>query len=189
VDRLLQIGHRGRDVGVGGLARSASESGDHAGMSLNLHCAVRQVIPAINSDITGYWYQSKGSVQSSTGRQQPTYNLPITVQCQVQPPSGRDLKFVDYLQLQGVIRTVWMFSDPQSIVRVNQTGNDLLMFPQWTGAPNDVWMIATMDESWAVVNNGWSKVYAVLQTDRAYSVTDSNGLLVLDSDGIIVRQS
>ncbi|MDA8119118.1 MAG: hypothetical protein M0Z85_03520 [Gammaproteobacteria bacterium] len=158
-------------------------------MSLNLHGAVRQVIPAINSDITGYWYRSKGWVPSAGGRQQPAYNLPLTVQCQVQPPSGRDLRFIDFLQLQGVIRSVWMFSDPQTIVRVNQTGNDLLMFPQWTGAPNDVWMVATMPESWAVVDGGWSKVYVTLQTDRAYSIYDSNGQLVLDSNGIIVTQS
>lgn len=158
-------------------------------MSLNLHAVVRQVIPAVNSDVTGYWYQSKGSVISSGGRQQPAYNAPLTVQCQVQPPSGRDLRFIDFLQLQGVIRTVWMFSDPQSIVRVNQTGNDLLLFPQWAGAPNDVWMVQQMPESWNVVNDGWSKIFAVLQTDRAYSIYDSNGQLVLDSNGIIVTQS
>ena len=158
-------------------------------MSLNLHGAVRQVIPAINSDITGYWYRSKGSIISAGGRQQPAYNLPVTVQCQVQPPSGRDLRFIDFLQLQGVIRTVWMFSDPQSIVRVNQTGNDLLLFPQWAGAPNDVWKVQQMPESWNVVNDGWSKIFAVLETDRAYSIYDSNGQLVLDSNGIIVTQS
>ena len=156
-------------------------------MSLNLHGAVRQVIPAINSDITGYWYRSKGSIISAGGRQQPAYNLPLTVQCQVQPPSGRDLRFIDFLQLQGVIRTVWMFSDPQSIVRVNQTGNDLLLFPQWAGAPNDTWKVSRVDENWNVDYSGWSKLFVTLQTDRAYSVSDSNGLLVLDSNGRIVR--
>lgn len=157
-------------------------------MSLNLHAAVRGVIPAINADVTGYWYTSKGAPIGADGRQQPAYNAPVAVQCQVQPPTGRDLKFIDFLQLQGVIRTVFMFSNPQSIVRVNQTGNDLLLFPQWAGAPNDVWKVATMDELWNVDGGGWSKVYAILQTDRAYSVM-TNGQLVLDSNGFIVRSS
>ena len=158
-------------------------------MSLSLHAAVRQVIPAVNADVPGYWYRSKGSIKAPTGRQQPTFYDAVPVLCQVQPPSGRDLRFIDFLQLQGVIRTVWMFSDPQSIVRVNQTGNDLLLFPQWAGAPNDVWMVQQMSESWNVDAGGWSKIFAVLQTDRAYSIYDSNGQLVLDSNGIIVTQS
>lgn len=156
-------------------------------MSLNLHSAVRQVIPALNADITAYWYQSKGCLIGSDGRQQPAYQPAVTVQAQIQPPSGRDLKHIEYLQLQGVIRTVWMFSDPQAIVRVNAAGGDLLLFPQWAGAPNDTWLVAQMQESWNVDGGGWSKVFAVLQTDRLYSVLDSNGRLVLDSNGCIVR--
>lgn len=158
-------------------------------MSLNLHAAVRQIIPAVNADVTGYWYRSNGSSIDSTGRQQPAYQAPLTVQLQVQPPSGRDIKFIDHLQLQGVIRSVWMFSNPQGIVRVNQTGNDLLLFPQWAGAANDTWLVARPDEGWNVDAGGWTKLYAVLQTDRLYSVSDSNGLLVLDSNGCIVRSS
>ncbi len=156
-------------------------------MSLNLHAAVRQIIPALNADVTGYWYQSKGVVIASDGRQQPAYLPAVTVQCQVQPPSGRDLRHIEFLQMQGVIRTVWMFSDPQAIVRVNAGGGDLLLFPQWANAPNDAWLVAQVEESWNVDSGGWTKLFATLQTDRMYSVMDSNGLLVLDANGCIVR--
>ncbi len=156
-------------------------------MSLNLHNIARQVIPAVNADTAGWWYRSAGSVLNSDGRQVAAFQAAIAVQLQIQPPSARDLRFMEFLQMQGVIRTVWMYSNPQGIVRVNQTGNDLLLFPQWAGAPNDTWLVAQSDEGWDVTASGWTKLYATLQTDRAYSLSDSNGLLVLDSDGRIVR--
>lgn len=156
-------------------------------MALNLHAVTRAVIPAINPDISGWWYRSKGSVQDDTGRQVAAFQPAVSVQLQVQPPSARDIRFAEFMQLQGVIRTVWMFSNPQGIVRVNQTGNDLLLFPQWAGTLNDAWLVAQPDESWNVDANGWTKLFATLQTDRAYTISDSNGLLVLDSDGRLVR--
>lgn len=158
-------------------------------MSLNLHLAVRQVIPALNPDIAGWWYRNAGSVPSTTpgARNVASFKPAVSVQLQVQPPSARDIRFAEFMQLQGVIRTVWMFSDPQGIVRVNQTGNDLLLFPQWAGAPNDAWLVERPDEGWNVDSGGWTKLFAVLQTDRLYTVSDTDGLLVLDSDGRLVR--
>ncbi|MGC8517911.1 MAG: hypothetical protein ACP5P4_05200 [Steroidobacteraceae bacterium] len=145
------------------------------------------MIPALNADISGWWYRSAGSVQNSDGRQVAAFNPAVAVQLQVQPPSARDLRFMEFMQMQGVIRTVWMYSNPQGIVRVNQVGNDLLLFPQWAGAPNDTWLVSKPDEGWNVADTGWTKLYATLQTDRAYSLSDSSGLLVLDSNGRIVR--
>ncbi len=156
-------------------------------MSLNLHAAVRGVIPAVNADTPGWWYQNKGAIVAADGTQTASYGTPVSAPMQVQPPSGRDLRYAEYLQMQGIIRTVWMFSNPGGINRVNQLGNDLLLFPQWPSAPNDVWMVEIPDETWGVPAGGWTKVLAVLQTDRAYSLLDSNGLLVLDSNGQIVR--
>ena len=155
-------------------------------MALNLHAVVRGAVQAVNADIPGWWYQSNGNVIASDGTQQPAYLQPLSVQLQVQPPSARDLKFIDFLQLQGVIRTVYMFSNPQGIVRVNQKGGDLLLFPQWAGAPNDTWLVEQPGEGWNVSSSGWTKLFAVLQLDRLYSVS-SNGVLTLDGNGVIVR--
>ena len=156
-------------------------------MAINLHAAVRGAIQSVNPDTFGWWYQSSGSVQNPDGRQVPAYGAPSPVRLQVQPPSGRDLKFIDLLQLQGVIRTVFMFSNPQGIVRVNQRGGDLLLFSQWRGGPNDTWLVARPDEGWDVSEGGWTKLFAVLQLDRLYSSVNAQGQLVLDSEGRIVR--
>jgi hypothetical protein len=156
-------------------------------VSLNLHAKVRGAIRAVNSDVSGWWYQSKGSVLNTDGRQVPAYQPAVAARMQVQPPSARDLEFAANLQLQGVIRTVFMYSNPQGIVRVNQLGGDLLLFPQWHGQPNDTWKVEQVDEQWDVGANGWTKLLAVLQTDRMYSVLDGLGRLVVDGQGRIVR--
>lgn len=158
-------------------------------MSLNLHAKVRGAIKAINPDTAGWWYQSKGSVPSPVGdgRYEPAYLPAVSARFQVQPPSARDLRFAEYLQMQGVIRTVFMFANPQGLVRVNQLGGDLLLFPQWAGAPNDTWKVEQPEESWSVSQRGWTKLVAVLQTDRLYSVMDGLGRLVIDGQGRIVQ--
>ena len=120
-------------------------------MSLNLHAAVRGPIQAVNADTPSWWYVNKGPQPSLSGPGSvASYETAIRVQCQIQPPSGRDLKFIDYLQLQGIIRTVFMFFNPGGLNRVNQTGNDLLLFPQWTGEPNDAWKVYQIPEYWGV---------------------------------------
>jgi hypothetical protein len=150
---------------------------------------VRSAVQSVNPDVWGWWYRSKGNVPSTTGdgRQVPTYDAPAPARLQVQPPSARDLKFIDFLQLQGVIRTVYLFANPQGIVRVNQRGGDLLLFPQWKFAPNDTWLVKQPDESWNVSEGGWTKLFAILQLDRLYSSINEAGQLVLDSNGAIVR--
>ena len=154
---------------------------------LNLHAKVRGAIRALNPDVPGWWYQSKGSVPNPDSRQVPAYLPAVAVRLQVQPPSAGDLRFAEFLQMQGVIRTVFMYSNPQGQVRVNQLGGDLLLFPQWAAAPVDAWLVEQPEESWSVGQRGWSKLLACLQTDRLYSVADGVGRLVLDGEGRIVQ--
>ncbi len=135
-------------------------------MSLNLHTVVRQAAQAINQDITATYLQSTGFSVNSAGQQVPSYATAVDVQIQAQPPSGRDLRQIEYLNMQGVIRTVFLYSNPQGINRVNAQGGDLLQFPQFPGAPVDNWLVTYVAETWAVGQTGWSKLYVTLQTDR-----------------------
>jgi len=157
-------------------------------VSLNLRAKVNGALQGVNADVLGWWYQSNGWVPSTSGdgRQDPSYLAAQSVRLQVQPPSARDLRFAEYLELQGVIRTVFMYANPQGIVRVNQLGGDLLVFPQWHGQTNDTWKVEQPEEQWDVGTRGWTKLLAVLQTDRLYSVLDGAGRLVLDGQGRIV---
>jgi hypothetical protein len=151
-------------------------------VSLNLHATVRAAINTVNADITAAYLASTGNAPDASGRQVPAYAAPVSVLCQVQPPSGKDLRHLEFLNVQGTTRTVFLYSDPQAIDRVNVQGGDLLQFPQFTGQPVDKWLVVEVPETWDVSTNGgqvgeglptpppsysgWTKLYVVLQTDR-----------------------
>lgn len=122
-------------------------------MSHNLHATVRAAIQSVNPDIQISYLKSLGSTPNNYGERAPQYAAAVPVQAQVQPPSGKDLKQIELLNLQGTIRTVFLFSNPQAIVRVDARGGDLLQFPQFTGAPPDQWLISAVAETWDVGQN------------------------------------
>lgn len=135
-------------------------------MSLNLHNAVRGMIQAVNADISATYLQSTGYTLNASGQQVATYAQAQTVQIQVQPPSGRDLQHMEFLNLQGVVRTVFLYSNPQAVDRINVQGGDLLQFPQFHGEPIDNWLVTYVDQTWDVGLTGWTKLIVTLQTDR-----------------------
>lgn len=150
-------------------------------MSLNLHATVRQAITTVNADITAQYLKSLPYTRNPSGKQIPAYADPIAVQVQVQPPSGKDLRHAEFLNIQGTIRTVYLYSNPQAIVRVDAKGGDLLQFPQFGGGPVENWLVVAVGETWDVGTNGrpatetplpppsysgWSKLFVTLQTDR-----------------------
>ncbi len=135
-------------------------------MSLNLHSAARGMIQAVNADISATYLQSTGYTPNASGQQVATYAQAKTVQIQVQPPSGRDLQHMEFLNLQGVVRTVFLYSNPQAVDRINVQGGDLLQFPQFHGEPIDNWLVTYVDQTWDVGLTGWTKLIVTLQTDR-----------------------
>jgi hypothetical protein len=135
-------------------------------VSLNLHSAVRGMIQAVNADISATYLQSTGYTLNASGQQVATYAQAKTVQIQVQPPSGRDLQHMEFLNLQGVVRTVFLYSNPQAVDRIHVQGGDLLQFPQFHGEPIDNWLVTYVDQTWDVGLTGWTKLIVTLQTDR-----------------------
>lgn len=177
-------------------------------MSLNLHAAVRGPIQAVNKDIQVAYLQSRGNDINDDGTVLPIYAAPFYVKAQVQPPTGRDLRHAEFLNLQGVLRTVYLYSNPQSVDRVAARGGDLLMFPQsqphvvydssgrivlnseglpvLAGAPLDLWLVRWVDEWYDAQALGWTKLFATLQADGRQIVLNSNRLPVLNSQGGLV---
>lgn len=156
-------------------------------MSLNLHAAVRGAINPVKQDIPAWWAVSSGYTTDAAGKRTPTFTIGASVQIQEQPPSYRDLQHINMLNLQGVVRTVFLYSNPNGVNRVNVKGGDLLLFPQWLGAPMDFWLVTRPDEQWDVTpGGGWTKLYATLQTDRNYTIVDAQQRPVLDAKGHMV---
>jgi hypothetical protein len=150
-------------------------------VSLNLHATVRAAIQSINADISATYLESTGYTPNASGQQVPSYAAPVTVQIQIQPPTSRDLKHMEFLNIQGTTRIVFLYSNPDAIRRVDAKGGDILEFSSFAGNPVDKWLVAAVPERWDVGTNGapsselptpppsysgWTKLYVVLQTDR-----------------------
>lgn len=132
---------------------------------MNLHSIVRGAITSVNLDITAQYLASTGPTSNADFSRTPGFAAPVPVRCQVQPLSRGDLKLVEKLNLQGVFRSVFMFGNPQGIVRVLAQGGDLLQFPPFRGQAAQTWKIVAVDGPWNVEQGGWTKLIICLQTD------------------------
>lgn len=130
---------------------------------MNLHGIVRGAIQTVNPDIDASWTQSTGSTTAGDGKRTPAYAAPVMIRAQVQPPSGEDLKQIEYLNMQGVFRTVYAFGSLQGIVRPALQGGDLLVFPL-DGTPR-TWKVVHVLETWNPDATGWCAVIVALQDD------------------------
>jgi len=122
-------------------------------LSLNLHATVRGAIQSVNRDITAVYKASLPYSVTANAKQVPAYAAPVNVQIQSQPPSGKDLAHINFLNLQGTIRTVYLYSNPHAIQRVAAKGGDLLIFPSFAGGPSYTWLVRAIAERWDVGQN------------------------------------
>lgn len=125
-----------------------------------MHSLVRGAIQAVNTDIAGTLRRSTGYTTLPGGKREPTY-ADTTGSIQVQALSSTELKHINDLNIQGVIRKVYMYGDWGGPIRADATGGDLLAFPRVKGGPAVTWKIVTTFETWT--DSGWCAVGVVLQ--------------------------
>ena len=131
-------------------------------MGLNLHSVVRGAITTVVPDVSISYLQSIGSA-AVLGKRTPTYAAPVTIRGNVQPVSGGQMRKYEFLQGQGVYRSVHLYGDVEGIVRSMQKGGDLLKFADpVTGGAVATWLVTKVDETW---NVGWCRVIVTLQLD------------------------
>lgn len=133
----------------------------------NLHGLVRAAVPQVNPDITGQWLVSTGNTNDEAGKLTANYATGVDVGLQVQAVRGSDLRKYDFLQGNGVYRSVHMFGNPDAINRIVQKGADLLTFPQYPSGPVCTWLVSAVDEPWTSGNGGlaWTRLIVTLQLD------------------------
>jgi hypothetical protein len=121
---------------------------------VNLHNVVRGSVRTINPDVPGSWYESTGYATGADGTQAPSYAAAAVVPMQVQPLTGKDLKQLDNLNIQGVTRTVFMNGDAQGVQRAQGKGGDLIGFGATADVPADLqntwWLVVCVLETWGV---------------------------------------
>lgn len=180
-------------------------------MGLNLHGIVRAAIQSVNPDTLCIWQQSIGYRTLPDGSQATNYNNVWNVPVQVQGLSSGDLKQINYLNLEGILRKIYMFGSVDGVVRAAMKGGDLLVFPDFTPQavldssksfirdsngqvvvwfPQRFWKIVQVMERWpGVTERGWSSAIVCQQTLSTNFVIDSDGEIAVDSWGNLLVAS
>lgn len=127
---------------------------------MDLRGIANQVSVIVNPNITVSLQTSAGSIIGAGGRQVPQYNPAIFGPAQVQALDGSDLKQLEGLNIQGVIKALYMYGNLAGVVRPDSKGGDLITI----SAParlylRGTWLIVKVLEGW----DDWTKVCIVKQ--------------------------
>lgn len=126
---------------------------------MNIRGIANSVIQQVNANIQATWKRSTGGyATNSAGHREPIITTE-TVKVQVQGTTSDDLKQIDGLNIQGVMRKVFMYGNVQGVVRTGQKGGDILAFPDAPGAAAKDWRVVHVLESWPT----WCSVIVVMQ--------------------------
>lgn len=126
---------------------------------MNLRQLANQNTQRINPNISATWQSSQGYTTDAAGKRTPN-TTSQTIMINPQAVSGDTLKHIDGLNIQGVMRSVYIYGNLQGIVRADVKGGDFLIFPQVPGGNPQTWKVATVVETWP----DWSHCVVVLQS-------------------------
>jgi hypothetical protein len=125
---------------------------------MKIRTIANAAIQGINADQYVTWVQNSGYTTAPDGDRTPT-QVSIQVRANVQALSGSDLRHVDGLNIQGVMRSVYLYGDVEGIVRADGKGGDMLQFAMTPGGEVHNWLVTQVIETWA----RWCKVIVTLQ--------------------------
>lgn len=130
-------------------------------MAINLRAIANGITRSINPNVAAELWHSTGATTSSSFKQTPTYSKTRII-VQAQALSYSDLQQLDSLNIQGVRRAIYADAQVMSIVRVQQQGGDLVVFPAGTFPEGTTWLAAHTLERWPA----WCKIAITLQVDQ-----------------------
>jgi len=99
--------------------------------------------------------RSTGYTIGAGAKQIPAYAAPVSGFAQVQALDANDLKQLDGLNIQGVIKAIYLRGALAGVVRPNQTGGDIVL----RNNGSEKWLVVKVLEGWT----GWTKAAIVLQ--------------------------
>jgi len=125
---------------------------------MSLRTLANSAIRLVNGNQQITWQQSTGYTTNAAGKRTPAFSA-STISAQIQALSGSDMKHMDGMSVQGVMRTVYMYGNPQGVVRVDAKGGDVLVFAEVPGGPGRNWLVSQVMETWP----DWARVIVTLQ--------------------------
>jgi hypothetical protein len=127
---------------------------------VDLRGLANTVSNAVNPNVIVTVTASTGYTIGSAGRQTPSYATPVTGPAQLQALDGSELKKLDGLNIQGVIRAIYLRGPLAGVIRPNSKGGDLVTIA--APAPAELigtWLVVKVLESWPL----WTKCAIWLQ--------------------------
>jgi hypothetical protein len=144
---------------------------------MRLHQLVRGAINSVNHDKLIPWLASTGAIRDrTTGKATPTFAPVQSIWAQIQPLSTDELAHMENLNIQGVLRQVYMKGAVASAVREDGTGGDLLQFPEVPWGPERTWLVMRVEEQWP----SWCKV-VVRMTNAMNSAWTADSSVTADT--------
>lgn len=123
---------------------------------MNLHAIAVGVISAVNPQVPAILLKSTGYIVAPDGSSSPTYQQQ-EVLAQIQAMTGGDLRQIEGLNLNGVMRSAYLYGVANAAVRVESKGGDLISMVEH-GITRQ-WLIARVLEQWP----NWVKCVISLQ--------------------------
>ena len=130
---------------------------------MNLAAIVGPIVDVINPPYVGSIVSNTGYVTDAAGHRVETTSTTTGVTFRVQALSGEDLKQMDSLNIQGIMRAVYVNTRVQGLNRAAMKGGDWLMIPTGltSAVDGDTWLVTQVLEGWD--SSGWCKVAVTLQ--------------------------
>lgn len=120
---------------------------------MNLSGIVAGAVGAVNPQTKAMLSVSAGYVTGGDGTQFPAYRAPKGVFLQVQALTGKDLRQLDSLNIQGSTQSVYVSGDVEGVLRPDNKGGDIITFN------HQIWLTTAVLERWA----DWTKFAMVRQ--------------------------
>jgi len=125
---------------------------------MDLRSIANAVSSTVNPNITVTVRRSTGFTIGAGAKQIPSYAPDVSGPGQVQALDGNDIKQLDSLNIQGVIKSIYLRGSLAGVIRPNETGGDLVIIP--AGPFAGTWLVVKVLEGWA----DWTKAAIVLQS-------------------------
>lgn len=122
---------------------------------MDLRGIANGVITTVNPNETVTVLRSTGYTVGAGAKQVPAYAAPVVGPGQVQALDADDIKQLDGLNIQGVIRAIYLRGTLAGVIRPDGTGGDIVKRKNET----ETWLVVKVLESWP----DWTKAAIVLQ--------------------------
>lgn len=119
---------------------------------MNLRGIANRATRTINPNVPGVFQVSTGYATAPSGKKVPAYSS-VDVEVQFQELSSTDLRQVDSVNMQGILKSAYLNGNFNGVNRPEQKGGDILI------VDGQQWLVVKVPELWP----DWCRVIVNLQ--------------------------